>query len=757
MRYTRHHWLLAIVYRLLNELQASSLLSRCSGASWVSMRQFLLPIGVACSALFLPGAGQASVPYVEAAPETSKQPVTDDWGGISVRDDYRWLEQWNDPKVKPWAEKQNERAQKFLGALPGRSQLAAQIMKLITSAPPSLAFVQPVGHKISGFKVDPAKQQPFVVVLNSADDSSSEKAVCDPNTLDSTGATSIDWFVPSPDGKTVALSLAKHGTEDGDLCFFDVETGKQLPDVIKHVQFPTGGGSAAWTKDSKSILYTRYPREGERPAEDLHFYQQVYLHKLGAPESEDTYSIGKEFPKIAEVVLDSNGDSDYIVATVENGDGGDYAHFVYGPDQTWRQLTKFEDQTKTGVLGFGSAFYAISLQDSPHGKVVKFALDNPETKPEAVVPAGEGVIQKIVVTTDRMILQTLVGGPSALDSYNLDGSDHKNVPLQPMSNVAGLGAGKNLVLVEIGSYTEVAKWFKYDAGSNELAATKLSSEAPVNFADLEVTRDFAISKDGTKIPLNIVHKKGIPLDGSHPTILYGYGGFGVSEVPRVRLAYRAWYDLGGIFVDTNIRGGGEYGEEWHKGGNLTNKQNCFDDFAACAQYLIDHKYTSSAKLGMLGGSNGGLLMGAMITQHPSLIRAVVSQVGVYDCLRTEFWPNGVFNTTEYGSVKDPTQLKALLGYSPYQHVVDKTKYPAILMTAGLNDGRVAPYNSFKFTARLQAAAAPGNPILLRVNAFGHGIGSSLEQQVADVTDLFSFFSYELGTEPGAQKVAEKGK
>jgi prolyl oligopeptidase len=356
-----------------------------------------------------------------------------------------------------------------------------------------------------------------------------------------------------------------------------------------------------------------------------------------------------------------------------------------------------------------------------------------------------------------MVVQTLVGGPSALDSYNLDGSDHKNVPLPPISNVAALGAGKDLVLVEIGSYTEVAKWFKYDAGSNELAATKLSSEAPVNFADLEVTRDFAISKDGTKIPLNIVHKKGIPLDGSHPTILYGYGGFGVSEVPRARLAYRAWYDLGGIFVDTNIRGGGEYGEEWHKGGNLTNKQNCFDDFAACAQYLIDHKYTSSAKLGMLGGSNGGLLMGGMITQHPSMMRVVVAEVGIYDCLRTEFWPNGVFNTTEYGSVKDPTQLKALLGYSPYQHVVDETKYPAILFTAGLNDGRVAPYNSFKFTARLQAAAAPGNPILLRVNEFGHGIGSSLEQQVTDVTDLFSFFSYELGTEPGAQKVAEKTK
>ena len=551
------------------------------------------------------------------------------------------------------------------------------------------------------------------------------------------------------------VSLSKHGTEDGDLCFFDVETGKQLPDVIKHVQFPTGGGSAAWTKDSKIVLYTRYPREGERPADDIHFYQQVYLHQLGSPESEDTYSIGKDFPKIAEVLLQSNGDSDYIVATVENGDGGDYAHYVYGPDKNWRQITKFEDGVKTGVLGFGPAFYAVSLQDAPHGKVVKFALDASDAKPEVMVPAGDGVIKQVGVTTDRMIVQTLEGGPSGLSSYALDGSDQKRVPLPPVSNVADLAAGKNLVLLEIGSYTEVNKWFRYDIESNQLAATGLNSEMPVNFADMEVTRDFAVSKDGTKVPLNIIHKKGMPLDGSHPTILYGYGGFGISEVPRVRLPFRAWYDLGGIFVDTSIRGGGEYGEEWHKGGNLTNKQNGFDDFVACAQYLLDHKYTSTAKLGMLGGSNGGLLMGAMITQHPSLMRAVVSNVGIYDSLRTEFWPNGVFNTTEYGSIRNPDQLKALLAYSPYQHVVDGTKYPAILLTAGLNDGRVAPYNSFKFAARLQAAAAPGNPILLLVNSFGHGIGSSLDQQVANLTDVLSFFAYELGAESGPQKVAAK--
>ena len=352
----------------------------------VYAHETIVPSWTRLLSVFFPFSRRSRVPSLEAAPPTAKQPVTDVFGGVTVKDDYRWLEQLTDPKVKAWAEKQNERAQKFLNAIPGRAQLAAQIKKLITSMPPSILGAEVVANKIFAFKSDPSKQQAFVVVANSPDDPASEKAVCDPNSIDPSGATAIDWFVPSPDGKTVAVSLSKHGTEDGDLCFFDVETGKQLPDVIKHVQFPTGGGSAAWTKDSTAVFYTRYPREGERPAEDLHFYMQVYFHKLGSPESEDTYSIGKEFPKIGEVVLQSNASSDYIVATVGNGDGGDYAHFVYGPDKTWRQITKFEDQIKTGVLGFGPTFYAISLQDAPHGKVVKFALDTPDAKPEVIVP-----------------------------------------------------------------------------------------------------------------------------------------------------------------------------------------------------------------------------------------------------------------------------------------------------------------------------------------------------------------------------------
>lgn len=698
-------------------------------------------------------------PKLEPAPETKKQPVKDSYYGVTVQDDYRWLEDLKSPEVKAWAEKQTQRAEKFLAALPGRTAIADEVRKLISIQPISYGDIQLVVGKVFALKLDPKKQQPSVVVLDAVDRPESERAICDPNAIDSAGTTAIDWFVPSPDGKLVAVSLSKSGSEDGDLYFFSVADGKQSAEILKHVQYPTAGGSAAWTKGSTGIFYTRFPREGERPASDLHFYQQVYFHRLGTNESEDAYSIGKEFPKIAEVQLESIPDSDFIVATVANGDGGDFEHFVFGPDKTWKQLTRFEDRVKKGRLAAGGSFYAISLADAPRGKIVKFDLNSAGgVAPKVIVQQGEGVVEDLALTSERLLVHELIGGPSGLEVYDLNGGEPATAPIGPVSSVVEVAAtteGSSPILVETQSYTETPRWVQLDLKSNQFTPTALSSPAPVSFADIEVTRDFTVSKDGTKVPLNILRKKGTPLDGNNPTILYGYGGYGVNEVPRVKLGLRAWFDRGGVYVDTNLRGGGEFGEEWHKAGNLTRKQNVFDDFAACADYLIKHKYTSTPKLGMLGGSNGGLLMGAMITQHPTLMKAVVSEVGIYDSLRSELEPNGLFNTTEFGTVKDPEQFKALLAYSPYHHIKEGQRYPAILLTAGLHDGRVAAHNSFKFAARLQAEAAPGNPILLRTSSFGHGIGSSLEERITDFTNLLSFFAYELGATEQTENAAAK--
>jgi len=520
------------------------------------------------------------------------------------------------------------------------------------------------------------------------------------------------------------------------------------------VQYPTAGGSAAWNADGTGIYYTRFPRKGEKPDADLNFYQQVYFHKLGAADTEDAYSIGKEFPRIAEVALEASHDGKYIVATVANGDGGDFSHYLLGPDGNWKQLTQFSDQIKAARLGRDSALYLLSRADAPRGKILRLPLEIPElANATIIVPASEAVIQQIVPTADALYVGDLLGGPSRIRRFGLDGKGEKIIPIPKISAVSEMEAleDNSLVFRDV-SYTEPAAWFHCLATKAEPVKTALVNTSPVSFADIEVTREFATAKDGTRVPLNIVRKKGTKLDGNNPTLLYGYGGYSISMSPNFDFTRRLWFDHGGVYVVANIRGGGEFGEEWHKAGNLTKKQTVFDDFAAAAEYLIKQNYTRSEKLAILGGSNGGLLMGALITQHPDLMRAVVSAVGIYDMLRVELAPNGAFNVTEFGTVKDPEQFKALYAYSPYHHVTDGTKYPAILMMTGANDGRVAPYHSRKMIARLDEANKSGKPILLRTSSSaGHGIGTALSERIKQLADEYSFLFAQLDMSAKSKK------
>ena len=302
------------------------------------------------------------------------------------------------------------------------------------------------------------------------------------------------------------------------------------------------------------------------------------------------------------------------------------------------------------------------------------------------------------------------------------------------------------VIFSVSTYLEPSAWYRFDAATGKSVRTALFRTSPVHFDDTEVVREFAVSKDGTRVPVNIVRRRGTRLDGNNPTLLEGYGGYGVSMKPFFLGAFtRAWLDQGGVYVIANLRGGAEYGEEWHQAGRLTRKQNVFDDFIACAQHLIERKYTSPAHLAIIGGSNGGLLMGAAFTQRPDLFRAVVSYVGIYDMLRVELDPNGAFNVTEFGTVKDPDQFKALYAYSPYHHVKDGTAYPAILFPTGENDHRVNPMQSRKMTARLQAATSSGHPVLLRTSSSaGHGIGTAVDEQIEEEADVLSFLFDQLG-------------
>jgi prolyl oligopeptidase len=704
----------------------------------MNMKRLLFFVGAICASFTI------NLPAAE--PATPKKPVTDEYQGVKVQDDYQWLEKDDDPEVKAWSDTQNQHTRGYIDKLPDRAALEKQLTEWYAKTSPSYSGLVSRPGILFAMKFQPPKQQQMLVTLSSATDLKSEKMVLDPNALDAKGTTAIDWFAPSRDGKYVAISISQGGSEDGTLHIYETATGKALPDTIAHVQYPTAGGSAAWNAGGTGIYYTRFPRKGERPDADLNFYQQIYFHKIGTADTEDTYSLGKDFPRIAEVALAASRDGKYILATVANGDGGEFAHYLLGPDGSWKQITQFADQVKAARLGRDNALYLLSRADAPRGKILRLPLDTPElASATVIVPASDAVIQFVEPTANALYVGDLLGGPSQIRRFGLDGKGEAIIPIPKISAVSEMESLEdNSLLFRDVSYTEPAAWFHYVDGKGAAVKTALVSTSPVSFSDIEVTREFATSKDGAKIPLNIIRKKGTKLDGNNPTLLYAYGGYGISMSPSFDFTRRLWFDHGGVYVVANIRGGGEFGEEWHKAGNLTKKQNVFDDFAASAEYLVKQKWTRAEKLAVMGGSNGGLLMGAILTQHPDLMRAVVSAVGIYDMLRVELAPNGAFNVTEFGTVKDPDQFKALYAYSPYHHVTDGTKYPSILMMTGANDGRVAPYHSRKMVARLDEANKSANPILLRTSSSaGHGIGTALSERIKQSADIFSFLFAQL--------------
>jgi prolyl oligopeptidase len=683
-------------------------------------------------------------------PPTPKHPVTNTYHGTSVVDDYLWLENFDDPAVKEWNQAQNKASRTYLDKLPARTQVAEQLRQLYSATSANYSSLRSRTGVVFAMKFKPPAQQPWLVALRSPDDAASERVVLDPNHLNSKGTTAIDFYVPSLDGKRVAVSLSENGSEDGTVYIYDVATGQPLPDKIPRVQFATGGGSVAWNADGTGLYYTRYPHAGERPPEDLNFYQQVYFHRLGTPVEQDRYEMGKDLPRIAEIELEASKDGRYLLATVANGDGGEYALYLRNPEGQWKQITKFSDWIKHGEFGRDEALYLLSRLNTPHGKILRLSLRTPElAKAEVVVPESAAVIEEFSPSVGGIFVADLVGGPSQIRFFKRGSESPTMVPVKPVSAVQQMvcpeGVENDQVWFKNVSYIEPFVWMSFDPATGKSRPTALVGTSPADFSDAEVVREFATSKDGTKIPLNIIRRTGTKLNGSNPTLLYGYGGYGISLSPSFKVAIRVWLDQGGVYVVANLRGGGEFGEEWHTAGNLTKKQNVFDDFAAIAQYLIKAGYTRRDKLAVEGASNGGLLMGALLTQHPDLVRAVVSHVGIYDMLRVELDPNGAFNITEFGTVKDPGQFQALYDYSPYRRVTDGTRYPAVLLMTGDNDHRVNPANSRKMVARLQAANKSKYPVLLRTTAIaGHGMGTGLDERIAEESDVYAFLFDQLG-------------
>jgi prolyl oligopeptidase len=709
----------------------------CHG-SWLELSPLSLIIRgmsrIIAAALLLSMAGAARA---DGPPPTPRRPVPG-----PVVDDYRWLENDDDPEVQKWTEEQNRYARSVLDNLPSTKDIRARVTELVGAPYVDYRGLERSGKRLFGLKVQPPRDQPVLVALASADQPGSEQVLLDPNVLDPSGHTAIDFFVPSRDGSRVAVSLSENGSESGTVHVYDAATGKELGDVIPRVNGGTAGGSLAWNRDGSGFFYTRYPAPGERPPADLPFYQQVWFHKLG--HAADSYSIGKDFPRIAEVKLDSAPDGRHVVARVANGDGGEYAIYLADAQGRWTRVADYADRVVAASLGYDDALYCLSLKDAPHGKVLRVPLARPTlAAAKVIVPEGKPVVQRIEPAPHRLYVTMLVGGPNELHVYDLAGKKLAVVPLAPVSSVDDVVIdGGDDALIRTESYVEPPAWIAYRGGKT--VRTALAVRSPVDLSGFEVVRDEAISKDGTHVPMSIVRPKQLAPSGDNLTVLFGYGGYGSSESPYFSRSAAVLLEQGGVYVWANLRGGGELGEEWHRGGNLTKKQNVFDDFAACAQRLIELKITSPKRLAIVGGSNGGLLMGATLTQHPDLVGAVVSHVGIYDMLRVELGPNGAFNVTEFGTVEDPEQRKALEAYSPYHHVKDGTVYPPVLLTTGQHDPRVQPWQSRKMAARLQAAS-PQSQTLLRVNVRGgHGIGASLKDIIDLQADQWAFIFAHLG-------------
>ncbi|HVO89755.1 MAG TPA: prolyl oligopeptidase family serine peptidase [Casimicrobiaceae bacterium] len=695
----------------------------------------------------------ASIPNVASAselayPPTAKRPVSDTYHGVTVIDDYRWLESDNDPEVRRWSAAQNQLTRGYLDAMPGREEIVERVDRLLRAAPVQrYDFVY--RGRLFALKSQPPRNQPMLVALPLSGDVRGERVVLDPNALDPQGRTTIDFYKPSYDGRRVIVSLSRDGSEDGTAYVFDVATGRRLRDVIPGVAYPTGGGSVEWSADGRGFYYTRYPQGNERPAADRHFYQQVYYHSIGTPVASDRHVIGESFPRIAEIMLHGSRDGRHLLAEVHNGDGGEVAWHLRDPHGAWHLVADFKDGVKHVSLG-DRALYAVSVGNAPLGRVLAIPLDTPALANARTIVAESDIVAAHILATRHVLYVTYrAGGPSLVRMFTLQGEPLGEMPSEPVSDtvVAERLRGDD-VLVRTMSYVTPRSWYRFDASARRLVPTELNGRPPFDFADAVVERDSCSSKDGTQVPITIVHAASMPRDGARPTLLYGYGGYGISMSPYYSPLLRLWLDYGGVYAVANVRGGGEFGEPWHLAGNLTHKQNVFDDFASCLQRLVDRKYSNPERLAIMGGSNGGLLMGATLTQHPEMMRAVVSAVGIYDALRWETQPNGAFNVTEFGSVEDPEQFRALHAYSPLARIKDGTRYPAVLLTAGDNDGRVAPYESRKMAARLQAATASDRPILLRTEAAaGHGAGTALAVRVQQEADVYAFLTSQLGMQP----------
>jgi prolyl oligopeptidase len=680
--------------------------------------------------------------------ETERVPVTTTYHGVEVTEDYRWLEDSASEETRAWTEAQHERTMAYLRALPSYEEIRRRAEEILKAASTSYEHLSCGGGTYLALKSQPPKQQPFIVTLSDLGDLATERVLVDPNEIDTSGATTIDWFEPSPDGRLVAVSLSSHGTEEGTLHLYDVATGDLVDVRIPRVNGGAAGGSLAWRGDSAGFWYTRHPAPGERAEEDMSFYEEVWFHAIGEPEDRQDLAGVFADERIAENLLSSSPDGRWVLDRVQKGDGNEWQLFVRSQQDGghWWLLADIPDEVVGASFG-GDSLFLLSRKDAPRGRILRLPMVPGATVADAttVVPESSVAIEGIAATTARLWVLDIDGGPNGIRAFGHDGAPLPPVELSPVCAVDLLcPLGSDAVAYPVETFLSPREWWVAADADMTPRRTALDETTPLDLSGYEVRRDFATAADGTRVPISLIARTGVLDDGPAPTVLYAYGGYGISIKPWFDPWRLLWLEQGAVDAVANIRGGGEYGEEWHRAGRLATKQTCFDDFAACARHLVSTGVTTVDRLVIRGGSNGGLLMGAVLTQHPDIARAAIVQVPVLDMLRVELHPNGAFNVTEFGTVEDPELFAAMYAYSPYHRVEAGTAYPAVLLTAGEFDPRVDAYHAKKMTARLQAATSSDAPILLRMESGGHGVGQSLDQLVGQLADMHAFAFTQLG-------------
>ena len=675
-------------------------------------------------------------------PDSKPGDTIDTLHGIPVPDPYRWLEDLNSDETATWVNAQNNLTEGFLSKIPGRDSLKKHLTELWNVERFGVPFLE--GGRYFFTKNDGLQNQSVLYSTPTLDEAPT--LLLDPNTLSEDGTVALSNYVVSPDGHSLAYSTSSSGSDWIEWRVREIATGKDLPDHLLWSKF----SGASWSKDSKGFYYGRFPapKKGEEmTAQNIH--KKIYYHTLGTPQAEDRLIYERpENPKQG-LYANLSDDGNYLIIHVSQGtdtkNGLFYKDLTKPDSKVIEVLNRFE-AAYDFVGNIGSKFLIRTDRNAPKQKLVLLDLIKPETF-KTLIPESAETLRSVSYVGGILIANYLKDARTEIRRFNLDGSALPPVQLPGLGTASGFfgSPDQKETFFSFTSFTSPGAIYRYDVVSNTAAPFK-APETKFNPSDYESNQIFATSKDGTKIPMFIVHKKGLKLDGANPTLLYAYGGFNISLRPSYSPATIAWLDMGGIYVMANLRGGGEYGEEWHEAGMKLKKQNVFDDFIGCAEHLIAQKYTSSPKLAIAGGSNGGLLVGACMVQRPQLFGACLPAVGVMDMLRFHKFTIGWAWQAEYGKPDEKEDFVNLLRYSPY-HNLKPSAYPSTMVITSDHDDRVVPSHSFKFAAALQAAQTGPAPSLIRIESkAGHGAGTPTSKRIEGIVDKYSFLAEALGFE-----------